>query len=137
MVVPCTGRAWRESRAVLAPMRGMDFGVFVTGAVVGEIPSGKSLDIAMIEPHLALELVRFMEHLPEAVLVFREASLCGYDYLVTGHGSLPPATRWWFESTESTVHYQRTVTVEDLRHTLRVGVVAAAKTGGSADRGVA
>ena len=127
MIVPCTGRAWRESRSVLEPLGRIELGVFVTGAVVGEIPTGKSLDIAMIEPHLALALVRFMEHLPEAVLVFREANLCGHDYLVTGHGSLPPATRWWFEATESTVHYQRNVTVEDLRHTLRVGVVAAAQ----------
>jgi Cof subfamily protein (haloacid dehalogenase superfamily) len=127
LVVPCTGRAWRESWTVLKPLRNIDLGVFVTGAVVGEISTGKSLDIAVIEPHMALELVRYLEHLPEAVLVFREASLCGHDYLVTGHGTLPPATLWWFESTESTVHYQKQVTVEDLHHTLRVGVVAAAK----------
>ncbi len=126
MVVPCTGRAWRESCAVIKPLDGVEVGVFVTGAVVNEIPTGKSLDIAMIEPHMAMELVSHLEHLPEAVLVFQEAELCGHDYLVTGHGSLPPATQWWFEATESTVRYKQRVTLEDLHHTLRVGVVAAA-----------
>ena len=126
MVVPCTGRAWRESSAAIEPLKGVEVGVFVTGAVVNEIPSGKSLDIAVIEPHMALELVRHLEHLPESVLVFQEASLCGHDYLVTGHGSLPPATQWWFEATESTVRYKQRITIDDLHHTLRVGVVAAA-----------
>lgn len=124
MVVPCTGRAWRESKSILdtAPLDGL--GVFVGGAVVGDINTGKSLDFAVIEPHLVEELVLFLSELPEAVLVFREAQQCGHDYLVTGRGSLTPATQWWFETTGATVHFQRTVTADDLHHALRVGIVA-------------
>lgn len=124
MIVPCTGRGWREARAVLQRLSGVEVGVFVTGAVVSQIQSGQSLDLAMIEPHLAMQLVRFLDHLPEAVLVFRESSLCGHDYLVTGKGTLTAATQWWFEMTGATVHFQEAVTTTDMHHTLRVGTVA-------------
>ena len=124
MIVPCTGRGWREAGTVIGRLSGVSVGVFVTGAVVSQIESGQSLDLAMIEPNLAMRLVRFFEHLPEAVLVFRESSLCGHDYLVTGRGSLTAATQWWFEMTGATVHFQEKVTPVDLHHTLRVGIVA-------------
>lgn len=124
MVVPCTGRAWRESQAVLAKLTTSGPGVFVTGAVVGDIQTGQSLDMAAIEPNLAMELVRYLENQPEAVLVCRESQLCGHDYLVTGQGSLSPNTQWWFEATGATVHFQKNLTPDDLHHTLRVGIVA-------------
>lgn len=142
LIVPCTGRAWRESRAVLEPLRTtprpetstdatlpgtsgvtQNPGVFVTGAVIADLDSGQPCDMAVIEPNLVHELVRFLENLPEAVLVCRESALCGHDYLVTGNGSLTPNTQWWFESTGATVHFQKSVTPDDLHHTLRVGIV--------------
>lgn len=124
MVVPCTGRAWRESKVILDTIPLTGHGVFVGGAVVGDIVTGRSLDFAVIEPHLVHELVSFMADLPEAVLVFRESQQCGHDYLVTGRGSLTAATQWWFEATGATVHFQRRVTADDLHHALRVGIVA-------------
>ncbi len=123
-VVPCTGRAWIESRSALAELPGVDRGVFVTGAAICQARSGRSLDLAVIEPHLAMELVEFLDGGPEAVLVFREASSCGHDYLVTGRGELTGNTRWWFEHVGANVHFQRQVTADDLHHTLRVGMVA-------------
>ena len=123
-VVPCTGRAWRESREVLESLPLTGPGVFVTGAVVGDIATGNLRDVAVIEPNLAHELVRFLEDQPEAVLVCREHQLCGHDYLVTGRGELTPNTQWWFERTGVTVHFQESVVADDLHHTLRVGVVA-------------
>lgn len=125
-IVPCTGRGWREARVVLQALAGVELGVFVTGAVVGKVTTGESLNIAVIEPSLATELVRFLEHLPEAVLVYRDASMCGHDYLVTGQGVLTQATQWWFEATGATVHFQRHVGEEDLHHTLRVGALTTA-----------
>jgi Cof subfamily protein (haloacid dehalogenase superfamily) len=123
IVVPCTGRGWREAKIVLECLQGVDLGVFVTGAVVGKVATGESLNIAVIEPSLAEELVRFLEHLPEAILVYRDASMCGHDYLVTGPGTLTPATQWWFEATGATVHFHQNVTKKDLNHTLRVGAL--------------
>ena len=126
LVVPCTGRAWRESRLALKSVSDLlEMGVFVGGAAISDMVTGKSIDISVIEPHLAMELVRFLYDLPEAVLVFRDANLVGHDYLVTGRGSLTPNTEWWFQATQAKVQFQRDITLDDLHHTLRVGIVAA------------
>lgn len=124
LIVPCTGRLWLESRQALALMLNVQTGVFVTGAAVCDIDTGASLDIAVIEPHLAHELVRYLHDLPEAVLVCRESALCGHDYMVTGSGTLTPNTQWWFEASGATVHFQDRVTADDLHHTLRIALVA-------------
>lgn len=126
LVVPCTGRAWREAKDVLTGLSCAEVGVFVGGAAVSEIATGCSLDLAVIEPHLALRVVWQLYDLPEAVLVFQDANVAGHDYLVTGRGSLSANTQWWFEQTGATVHFQREVGEADLHHTLRVGIVAPA-----------
>ncbi|MEX0885310.1 MAG: HAD-IIB family hydrolase [Phycisphaeraceae bacterium] len=122
-VIPCTGRGWREAVTLLRPVEGLELGVFVTGASITQIASGRSVDLSVIEPHLAYDLVEHLRSGPEAVLVFREAELAGHDYLVTGEGTLNAQTEWWFQYTGATVHFQRDVTADDLHHTLRVGVV--------------
>jgi len=127
IVVPCTGRSWRESRMILDDVPGLGLGVFITGAAVVDIASGRSLDLAAIEPHLAYELVRFLQHEPEAVLVYRDAALTGHDYLITGYGELTGNTQWWFSITGCSTHEQRKVAADDLHHALRVGMVATGK----------
>lgn len=126
MVVPCTGRAWRESRMVLERLAGVDRGVFVTGASICRASDGASLDMAILEPNLAYQVVQAMRTLPEAILVLREASVTGHDYLVTGEGELTDNTRWWLEVTGSNAHFQREVGPDDLHHSMRVSVVAPA-----------
>ncbi len=142
MVVPCTGRGWQEAKEPMQAIFGeVSFkessheaasdsrdmplpGVFNTGAAVCDVRSGRSLDLAIIEPHLAHEIVQCLRHLPESILIFRDISQVGHDYMVTGQGSLTPNTQWWFQKSGATVHYQSDVAIDDLRHTLRVGIVA-------------
>lgn len=143
LVVPCTGRGWRESLSVLEqlydgvredfgnedanPAEAAAFdspGVFVTGAQVCDARTGRSLDLAMMEPHLALEVVDRLRDLPEAVLVYSDAAQSGYDYLVTGKGELTPNTRWWFEQWNARVAHSPCQSIDDLSCPLRVGVVA-------------
>lgn len=124
MVVPCTGRGWPESRMALDDVPGLEMGVFVTGAVVNDMATGLAHDLAVVEPHVALELVEFLYDLPEAVLLFRDRNCVGHDYLVTGRGSLTGNTEWWFKNARLTVGFIARPTAEDLHHTLRVGVVA-------------
>ena len=146
MIVPCTGRGWNESKEPLETLFGgvqwkdgshaaaasaeelLSPGVFVTGAAVCDVRTGRSLDLAMIEPHVALELVDALKDMPEAVLVYRDLASVGHEYLITGSGSLTPNTQWWFQRSGATVHYQREVGAGDLRSTLRVGVVARRET---------
>jgi HAD superfamily hydrolase (TIGR01484 family) len=124
LVVPCTGRAWRESHRALAEAAHLELGVFVTGAAISEMPTGHPLDTATMDTSLAWRIVQVLQELPEAVLIFRDAHRAGHDYLVTGRGKLSANTRWWFDHTRSMVHHQPTICEDDLLHTLRVGMVA-------------
>ena len=121
-VVPCTGRAWRESQ--MATHAFGDVGVFVTGAVVNDLQTGLSLDLAVIEPHLAMALVEQLHDLPEAVFILHERNLTGYDYLVTGRGALTRSTQLWFQNTGAVVRFVDHPDLDDLHHALRVGMVA-------------
>jgi len=123
LVVPCTGRSWRESRRELAALPPLEVGVFLSGAQVARLDTGESLDLGEFEPHVAKRLIDALADEPEAVLAFRDANLVGHDYLVTGRGALTDNTRWWFEFTDAAVHEQPEVTADDLHHVLRVGMV--------------
>lgn len=131
VVVPCTGRSWRESKGVLAEVPGLKLGVFVTGALVTEMHSGQSIDLAEMEPHLVHQMVQVLGREPEAVLVYREYSQAGHDYLVTGQGELTANTRWWFEVTGARVYEDRSPGVEDLHYSVRVGMVAGGRRMGA------
>ena len=123
LVVPCTGRGWIESHRALADLTGLTLGVFVGGAMVADVNTGQSMNVAPFEPDLALQLLDHLDDIPEAVLVFRDAATVGHDYLVTGSGELSENTRWWFRTNNVRVHYQRRVTAKDLTATLRIGCV--------------
>lgn len=122
-VVPCTGRGWRESQQYLASVPGLTLGVFNTGAVVAEMHSGRAVDLATFEPHLALELIEFLKDEPEAVLIYQDFERAGCDYLIVGGGDVTANTRDWFDRNSLPVKENREPSVEDLRHSLRVGMV--------------
>ena len=125
LVVPCTGRGWREAKYSLGGMEDvLELGIFVTGAMVNEISTGASVEISELEPHLAHEVIGFLKDEREAILCFRDANVVGHDYLVTGSCELVGNSAWWFEVTKSRVHTQAELSVEDLRAVLRVGMVA-------------
>ena len=126
LVVPCTGRGWRESHSALGVFahNGTAPGVFVGGALVSDFVTGEPLEIAALEPTLAMRIVEHLFDQPEALLLYRSAHHVGHDYLVTGTGALSANTRWWFEATEALVHENREPTLEDMHHTMRVGLVA-------------
>ena len=74
------------------------------------------------------ELVEFLRDLPQAVLVFQEHTRTGRDFLVTGDGQTTDNTKRWFEMNQMLVTENRHPTAEDLRHSLRVGVVATGRS---------
>ena len=121
-VVPCTGRAWHESRAPLAALEGLDLGVFVSGASINHVPTGELHGDAPLPRDMALDLVRLLEDSPDAVLVFHEVQKAGHHYLVTGRGRLRENTRWWFELTRAIVRHEAEVHEGLMEHALRVGV---------------
>ena len=132
VIVPCTGRSWHESHAVIDDVQGMDTGVFVTGAAINEVASGALLDHSPLSIEIATQLVEMLSDLPDAVLVFREFTRTGHHYLITGRGELTMNTQWWFKRTGAVVHHQPEVSEDDLQHALRVAVVATGKRMGTA-----
>ena len=124
LVVPCTGRGWRESTAVLAGVPDLAVGVFNSGAAVVDMTTGTALELAAFEPHVVLDLIEHLRSLPEAVLVYQDRGRTGRDYLVTGDGKPHANTRRWFAMNRLAVEMIRHPTVDDLHHALRVGLVA-------------
>ena len=124
LVVPCTGRGWRESTTPLAAAPGFTVGVFNSGAAVVDMATGRALDLAAFEPHVVLDLIEHLRSLPEAVLVYQDRGRTGRDYLVTGDGELNANTRRWFTMNDLAVAEVRHPSVDDLHHSLRVGLVA-------------
>ena len=123
IVVPCTGRGWREAKHILDQVPDLGLGVFVTGAAIVDVPSGHTQHHTEFEPSIAAELIDLLSHEPYAVLAYREPNRVGHEYLVTGRGEITSNSKWWFDFTGSILHEQRRVTAEDLHHTLRIGMV--------------
>lgn len=126
-IVPCTGRAWHESHAAIEGIEGFDRGIFVTGALINEIATGRTLESVSFDDALAAELVALLADLPDAVLVFRDRDQVGHDYLVTGDGELTANTTWWFEHTQARVLVERDL--DAWHHCVRVAVVSRSGAG--------
>ncbi|MEM7576435.1 MAG: HAD hydrolase family protein [Planctomycetota bacterium] len=128
VVVPCTGRAWHESRHAVKQLdglsKGLDEGVFVTGALVTKLACGTVRDHASFAPELVQEIVDVLADLPEAVLVFRVPDRIDHDYLVTGRGEMTPNTKWWFESSGARVVERPVMSEADRNDCVRVAVVS-------------
>ena len=122
-VVPCTGRGWREAKHILDQVPGLGMGVYVTGAMIADVPTGQTLHHTAFEPALAAELIELLAPEPYAVLAYREPNRVGHEYLITGQGELTSNSQWWFDFTGSVLHEQRSVNADDLHHTLRIGMV--------------
>lgn len=123
-VVPCTGRGWREAHQVLDQVPDLDLGIFVTGAAVTEVATGTTKHYTAFDPQTVFDLIEFLKDEPEAVLAYREPNRVGHEYLVTGNGELTPNSRWWFDYTGARLAENRNPSVDDLQHTLRIGMVA-------------
>jgi len=124
LIVPCTGRAWHESHRAIDDVPGLNVGVFVTGALVNDIATGRALHIDAMDGACATRLIDELRDLPDAVLVFRERGATGCDYLITGRGALPDNTNWWFNHTGALVTHAPQLRDEHLTHVLRVGMVS-------------
>lgn len=137
IVVPCTGRSWRESAPYLSNISALDHGVFNTGAMVARMTTGEPLNSAAFDPRLALEVVEFLSQMPEAVLVFQDFGQTHCDYLVCGRGALTDETQQWFEANQLQARHVMHPRHEDLHHSLRISMVAIGAHGFEIEKRVA
>jgi len=122
IVVPCTGRAWHESHWAIDNVAGLDRGVFVTGGLINDMATGRTLEAVAFEDAIARQLVDLLADAAEAVLVFRDRDRVGHDYLVTGRGELTANTAWWFEHSGAKVTHDPEAA--DLSHAVRIAIVS-------------
>lgn len=124
LVIPCTGRGWRESRSVFASIPDRTLGVFNTGAIVCELDTGQTRNRVAFERGLTTRIVELMSEGEEAVLLYTDGSVTGYDYIVTGRGEPTEKTRWWFNDCGLRWTTQPELDDAVLDHVVRVGAIA-------------
>jgi len=126
IIIPCTGRGWRESRSVVASIPDTEVGVFNTGAMVVGLRDGATHNRAAFDGDLVRELIAMMASHDEAVLLYTDATQTGYEYIVTGRGEPTKITRWWFDHNALRWAVQREPDPAVMDHVVRVGSIAAA-----------
>lgn len=132
LIVPCTGRGWRESQSVFASVPDVELGVFNTGAMVVGLTTGRTHDSARFGVGLAEQIIALMSQSDEAVLLYTDANATGYDYIVTGRGEPTKNTLWWFEQCGLRWAVQPALEPAVLEHVVRVGAIALADRAASA-----
>lgn len=123
IVALCTGRGLNESQPALEQLGQTGPMVLANGAMVSDPTTGQTLHRAELEPHLALEIVAFLDRGPHAVLILMDPQPTGLDYLVTSPQSMTANTHWWFGRIGARIKTVDHPTVEDMHHALRVGIV--------------
>jgi len=123
IILPCTGRGWRESLSVFKSVPDVELGVFNTGALVCRLTDGQTLDRAAFDPDTAREIIDLLSEGDEAVLIYTDPSATGYEYILTGKGELTANTRWWFEHNGLRWATQRELDPQLLDHVVRAGAL--------------
>ncbi len=128
-VVVCTGRGFAECRHVLDDLAMAGAAVVAGGAMTVQLPSGVTLHRSA----MPADLVREVSHILNAatghfVLLLKDRSATGVDYVLLGDGKVDAASEWWFDQVPVAV--QRAERFEDDPHpeeTIRLGIVTTAR----------
>ena len=126
VLVPATGRSWREARRTLQAIDHDGVAVTAGGSVLSDARSGETIDRMTLDEPLVGELAAALNAEGLVAHLLRDHHVCEHDYRFVGLGALDPATVWWLEQHAVPVH--RTDTLDASRalghdHVLRVGAI--------------
>lgn len=124
LVALCTGRGLTESRYAIDTLDHHGPIILAGGALVSDPSTRKTLHRAVIEPHLAAELIDFLDPSSHAVVALLDPDAQRHDYLVVNPEKLTANTRWWFDTIGASIRCVDRPTPRDLHHILRTGIVA-------------
>ena len=127
LVCFATGRNFTESQMVLDAVEHYDTAVFVGGAMVIDTRHRKTLHRMGMQPKLARDVCALFESLGHAALALQDTAAAGFDYLATADVKLDAATSQWMEVTAAKIERFSRLAKHPHEHTIRVGIVAAAK----------
>lgn len=119
-----TGRSWWESRRVIAEAELEGPGVFVGGAIVNDMPSGKSLAHTKMRPLDAQHVCHIMDESGLAAMVMQDAFHADIEWLISAELEMPPTVPEWLAHHSSS--FRRVQGLRSAAHdwTIRVSTVA-------------
>jgi 5-amino-6-(5-phospho-D-ribitylamino)uracil phosphatase len=119
-----TGRSWWESRRVIEAA-GLDGpGVFVGGAIVNDMRSGRSLQRTALDSCVARQLCRVLHDHGHASMVMQDRDLADVEWLVAAELPMPPTLEPWLDTHGSTRRRQADLDTFEHPISLRVGTIA-------------
>ncbi len=119
-----TGRSWWESRQVIAEAQLEGPGVFVGGAIVNDMPSGRSMAHTKMRPVDAREICHIMDECGSAAMVMQDAFHADVEWLISAELEMPPTVPEWLARHGSS--FRRAPGLRSAAHdwTIRVSTVA-------------
>lgn len=128
VVTICTGRGLPECAFVMEALCHADPVVVAGGSIIACPATRRTIHRFAIEPALVRDAVGHMNAGGHAVMVLKDPSEAGFDYLmVVGEqdNEIDPVSRWWFEHMDVSVRTVRTLDEDEHpEHTVRLGVCA-------------
>jgi Cof subfamily protein (haloacid dehalogenase superfamily) len=123
-VTICTGRSIQESIEIIRPLQLTGTGIFVNGATLNDMTSGKTLVRRVLEPAMVNSLIDFFGSLGHAVLLLVDRDDVPQPYyLITSHGPMHAATEEWFVRNRIKARETDTLDQIVLSHVVRLGIV--------------
>jgi len=126
LVVPATGRSWRESKRTLEVIDHDGVVITAGGSVLSDARTGETLQRIAIEENLVHELAQALLEYGLTAHLLRDHHRCDHDYCMIGSGALDPATVWWLQQHAVPVRHVTTLAdslVLGHDHVLRVGAI--------------
>ncbi len=127
-VLICTGRGLCECKTALNAIDQQDPVMVAGGSIIADPVSGNTLHRFTMQHHIVDQAINMFHGAKCPVLVMKDPSEIGYDYLIVHSDEehpIHPITEWWIESHRLRVKYaNRLEHDEHPEHTVRVGIVA-------------
>lgn len=121
-----TGRTWWESRAAIAACELSGPGVFVTGAVVSEMTTGRTLHRNGLDSSVAKLVAGRIEALGLPAMMLTDAGPNAAEYFVSAGVDVPAALSDWVAAHQTDVTWTNDLARIDRQNAIRIGTVATA-----------
>ncbi|MHC4994691.1 MAG: Cof-type HAD-IIB family hydrolase [Planctomycetota bacterium] len=126
LIVLCTGRGLCETKPTANLLDHHGPMILAGGALVIDPASHRTLHRATLAPSLAKEIAENLHAQGHAVLILLDPVAENHDYLILDEPRLTDNTRWWFSQIHARIKLADRLSVTQLEHVVRVGVVGQA-----------
>lgn len=130
-VVVCTGRGFPESKSAIDAIGQSDPVIVAGGSMIVDPTTANTISRFPMHPTLSSRVCQTLLQHDHPVLVLKDPSAAGYDYLVISglrQLHLEPVTQWWFEQMDVSIRLAADITRDPHpEHTVRMGLCAPAE----------